>query len=105
MAKSQGFVERAWTCFCDVLWNTLDRTIRSDVRNASERADRLCRTLGNVSRGQASSTQNVKSHGHLHIIVATECNEVLDFVRLPFVVATTPYVSRWLRREKSAAAS
>jgi len=41
----------------------------------------------------------------INIIVATECNEVLDFVRLPFVVATTPYVSRWLRREKSAAAS
>ena len=102
MAKAK-LCGKSMDLFCDVLRNTLDRTIRSDVRNASERADRLCRTVGNVSRGQNSSMQ-VKSHGH-NIIVATECNEVLDFVRLPFVVATTPYVSRWLRREKSATAS
>jgi len=37
----------------------------------------------------------------VNIIVATECNEVLDFVRLPFVVATTPYVSRWWHRDQS----
>lgn len=35
----------------------------------------------------------------MNIIVATECNEILDFVRLPFVIATTPYVSRLLRRD------
>ena len=36
----------------------------------------------------------------LNILVATECNEMLDFVRLPFVIATTPYVSRYLRRRR-----
>ena len=44
---------------------------------------------------------NMLNSTAINIIVATECNEVLDFVRLPFVVATTPYVSRWLRREKN----
>lgn len=35
----------------------------------------------------------------VNAVVAAEVNELLEFVRLPAIIATTPAVSRWLRRK------
>jgi uncharacterized membrane protein len=35
----------------------------------------------------------------INALIAAECCELLEWVRLPFVLATTPALSRWLRRK------